>query len=886
MSLACPCPAPHRLASWTLACVCAPLGLTVQAQSAGAYQFDASLFRAGTISAQALARFNQPDAVHPGTYVLDVYVNGRYVSRMDIRFAVDAIDRVQPCLSHALWRKFGVAPESIRAPTEGPSEPAALTSTTPTVCTDPAEHVPGASARLDMARLRLHISVPQRYMQRTARGQVNPADLDAGSSMVFVNYIGNLHYVSWQDPRMSDQESGFLGVSGGVNLGQWQYRHQGNWSKTRGQLATWTNIRSYVQRPIPQLESQLTLGQNTTNGRFFSGLSYIGLGLSTDVRMRADSKRGYAPTVQGVAQSNAQVTVSQNAQVIYQTTVPPGPFVIDDLYPTAYNGDLTVQVREADGTLHTFSLPFSAVPESLRPGASRYQFALGRTRNDDTANSLFADISVERGLTNSMTANAGLRVADRYQAVVAGGVHASHFGALGVNLTYTRARLPDVGIRDGWMASLSYSRSFQPTGTHVSMAGYRYSTHGYRDLTDVLGVRGAAKAARAAGTDPGQQWQSASYRQRARVEASVNQSLGDYGNLSLSGSAQLYRDGRAPDVQWQLGYNMAWANGVSLNLSWVRQRTQSDGDLGRSKTEQVVMLSLGVPLGQVLNSAARSPAANMQLGYGVSYSREGGQHQSTLSGSFGENRNIHYSLGVSRSASSDQTIWNASLSTPLEGIRLGVSASGGPGYWQTSGNAQGALVLHTGGVTFGRYLSDTFALVYAPGAAGARLPNAQGARIDRKGYALVPALTPYRYNTLLLDPQGMTQEVELEDGEQRVAPYAGAALRVTFRTRNGQPLLIHARLPGNATLPLGTDAYDAAAVQDNPSATPIGMVGQQNLLYVRVAAPQGVLLLRWGASPAEQCRLPYDSRSVTNLSQKTAVSNAALLRLEADCHVG
>jgi len=886
MPFACSRPAPRDLAFWALACVCVPLCLPVQAQSTGAYQFDASLFRSGTISAQALARFNQPDAVQPGTYGLDVYVNARYISRMDIHFVADAIDRVQPCLSRALWLKFGVAPEFIRIPEKETGELAAPTTISPTFCPDPAAQVPGASTRLDMARLRLHISVPQRTMQRVARGQVNPADLDAGETMVFVNYIGNLHHVSWQDPRMSDQASGFLGVSGGVNLGQWQYRHQGNWSKMHGQSPTWTNIRSYVQRPIPQLESQLTLGQNTTNGRFFSGLSYNGLGLSTDVRMRADSRRGYAPAVQGVAQSNAQVTVIQNGQVIYQTTVPPGPFVIDDLYPTAYNGDLNVEVREADGTLHLFSLPFAAVPESLRPGTSRYQFALGRTRNDDTANSPFADVSIERGLTNSMTANAGLRVADRYQALVAGGVYASRFGALGVNLTYTRAVLPETGTLDGWMASLSYSRSFRPTGTNIAMAGYRYSTHGYRDLTDVLGVRGAAKAARVAGTDPGQHWQSASYRQRSRVEASVNQSLDGYGNLSLSGSAQLYRDGRAPDLQWQLGYNMAWANGVSLNLSWVRQRTQNDGDVGerRSKTEQVIMLSLAMPLGQMMHPAARSPAANMQLSYGFSHNREGGQHQSTLSGSVGENRNIQYSLGISRSESSDQTVWNASLGTPLEGIRLGVSASGGPGYWQTSGNAQGALVLHPGGVTFGRYLSDTFALVHAPGAAGARLPNAQGARIDRNGYALVPALTPYRYNTILLDPQGMTQEVELEDGEQRVAPYAGAALRVTFHTRSGQPLLIHARLPKGATLPLGTDAYDAAEVQDNPSATPIGMVGQHNLLYVRVAASQGTLLLRWGDSAAEQCRLPYDSNSVTNPS--TGAPSATLLRLEADCHVG
>lgn len=40
--------------------------------------------------------------------------------------------------------------------------------------------------------------------------------------------------------------------------------------------------------------------------------------------------------------------------------------------------------------------------------------------------------------------------------------------------------------------------------------------------------------------------------------------------------------------------------------------------------------------------------------------------------------------------------------------------------------SSGTVVLHSGGVTFGPYASDTFALIHADGAQGAVVQNGQG----------------------------------------------------------------------------------------------------------------------------------------------------------------
>ncbi|MGS0066743.1 fimbria/pilus outer membrane usher protein, partial [Escherichia coli] len=101
------------------------------------------------------------------------------------------------------------------------------------------------------------------------------------------------------------------------------------------------------------------------------------------------------------------------------------------------------------------------------------------------------------------------------------------------------------------------------------------------------------------------------------------------------------------------------------------------------------------------------------------------------------------------------------------------------------------------------YLGETFALVEAKGAEGAKVYNSSQLEINDSGYALVPAVTPYRYNGISLDPQGMDGDAELVDSEKQVAPVAGAAVKVVFRTRPGKALLIKSRMADGSELPMG-----------------------------------------------------------------------------------
>lgn len=73
------------------------------------------------------------------------------------------------------------------------------------------------------------------------------------------------------------------------------------------------------------------------------------------------------------------VTIEQNGFVIYQKEVPPGPFAIADLQMAGGGADLDVSIREADGTVTSYLVPFSSVPNMLQAGVSKYDLAAGRS---------------------------------------------------------------------------------------------------------------------------------------------------------------------------------------------------------------------------------------------------------------------------------------------------------------------------------------------------------------------------------------------------------------------------------------------------------------------------------------------------------------------------
>ena len=804
-------------------------------QTENEFVFDSELFRGALFNKDALLRLSQGEDVVAGTYKVSLFINNSFVADDSIRFVANNKDKVQPCFSAEQLTRANVL---IKTPIS-----AALDSDE-NQCRPLSAFVDYASYDFDISRLRLDLSIPNTFMKQIPRGYVSPAELSMGTSIGFINYLANYYYSEYDVVGGKNrQDSAYVSFNGGINLGKWQFRQQSSITNN-SQGTEWNVIRSYVKRPLTQIQSELALGQLSSTGRFFSGLNFNGISLATDDRMLPESQRGYAPVIQGIAKTTAKVSVVQNGNEIYQTTVAAGPFKISDLYPTNYNGDLEVFVTEADGSSSSFRVPFSAVPESIRKGAFKYSLDIGRTRGigEDTT---FGNITTQYGLNNAITLNNGIRVADGYVATMFGSAYTNFLGAFSVDATYSLAKLPEQGSVDGWMFGASYSKTFQATNTTIALAGYRFSTLGYYDLGNVISLRESARE--------GSDFQSATLHEQSRATLVLNQAMGRLGTFFVSGSASNYRDNKPDDYQLQLGYNTAFRNGVSMSASIARQKqgysvggADYDQDYIRPSFSTNNSTSYGLSFSFPLSKSNYAKSA--QLDYNNADQRN--SYQASLMGSIDYFKNLDYSLGLSYDDQSRVNVWNAGLSKRFNYVNTSMNASKGDNYWQTSLNAQGALAIHSGGITLGNYLGDTFALVEAKGAKGAHLLNAYDTKIDRNGYALVSSLTPYRFNTVSLDPKGMAANAELELGTTRVAPYAGSAIKIRFKTRQGFAVLIQSKFTDGQNVPLGADVL-------NEKNQIIGMVGQAGQVYVRTAEKAGKLRVKWGDQQADTCSINY-----------------------------
>ncbi|MEF9671609.1 fimbria/pilus outer membrane usher protein [Pseudomonas sp. PCH446] len=132
------------------------------------------------------------------------------------------------------------------------------------------------------------------------------------------------------------------------------------------------------QRDLSAWKSQLTLGETYTDSRVFDSVRFRGVQVATDDGMLPDSERVYAPTIRGVAESNATVEIRQNGYLLYSANVAPGPFEIRDFYPSGSNGDLLVTVIEADGRRRTFTQAFASLPIMVPEGTFSYSVEAGQ----------------------------------------------------------------------------------------------------------------------------------------------------------------------------------------------------------------------------------------------------------------------------------------------------------------------------------------------------------------------------------------------------------------------------------------------------------------------------------------------------------------------------
>lgn len=803
-----------------------------------------------------LSVFTEKGGVAEGEYIVSISVNNQDEGQFSLQFKKNSKGIVTPQLTPELLESWGVnipnIPKLKLLPAQDPID-------------NLATYIPQASTKLDLARLRLDISIPQVAMTSRYANYANPKLWDDGISALLFNYNvsagQNRNHSSGSDTTQNNNL--FASVLGGLNVGPWRLRstitHTHNEYNSQGVQDNRTQDQTrfsntYLSRDIKSLRSNLLIGEANTGGEIFDSVPFKGIQLRSSEQMLPSQLRGYAPAISGIANSNARITVRQNGNIIYETYVAPGPFYINDIQQAGLSGDYDVIITEANGTTRGFIVPYSALPMMLRPGGWKYEITVGRYDGSLTQGSRQSDFILSTGvygLPNNMTLFGGVLAAEDYQALTAGsGVSLGKFGAISADITQSiskfQTRTGPSERKTGQSYRVRYSKSLLSTGTSVDLTTLRYSTEHFYNFSEYNSQGYNLEE----DLNP---WTL--QRRRSSFKTQISQQLGQYGTLRLQANRDDYWGNSKTLTGVSFGYtgNMKGVNfGINYNIDRMKDLS------GQWPENRQVSINMSIPFRIFgYDDALESIYATSTITHD-NHGRT--QNQIGLSGSMLESA-VSYNVSQSWDNQNQSSMSNASLAFQGSKGSLAMSYSYSGNSRAMNMNVNGGIVIHSGGVTFSPLMGNSIALVSAPEASGAHLTNGN-AIIDWQGYAIAPYLSDYMKNNVGIDLTTLPENIDITHSNTNVYPTKGAVVKVNIATRVGYQALISLEQSNQQPVPFGA----IATLMNVPDQdTTSGIISDMGQVYLSGLPEKGTILVRWGDTPDRQCQVEYSlSKPVIN----------------------
>lgn len=767
----------------------------------------------------------------PGVYSVDIVMNGSFVDSRDIDFRLkknqDGNQQLEPCLSKSLLSKYGLRVEDF--PFMDPEHPCADLSI-----------IPYSRYDFQFNNQQLLISIPQKFMRQKQTG-IAPKELwDDGISALLMNYNANTTRLESrpEDGDTQNSVSHYVQLQPGANIGPWRLRNQSNWQQQDNMEGKWETAYTYAERGINQIESRFILGDKSTPGEVFDAFPVRGVMLGTDENMIPYDQRSYSPIIRGIARTQARIEVKQNGYVLYSAVVAPGPFALTDLNLQGNGGNLNVTVYETDGASQVFTVPYQTPVIAVREGFLKYHTMIGRYRPSNAElGKAVGQVTMMYGLPFDLTAYSGYQMAEHYQAGSVGiGLSMGSWGAVSLDTTGSRSQRQGYTTEEGRAWRVRYGKDITSTDTSLTLSSSHYTSSGYDTLMNVLDSWGK---------NSGDPWGTYNPEDKPKSNTSLtlNQSLGSYGGLSLTGTRQNYWNRDGNDDSCGISYSMMLYGDTSVSVNWYRNNTVSTGS-GEKRTETLTSVWLSIPLKNWLNGSTN---ASYQL---ASPSEGRSSHEAGLNG-WASERQLFWDVRQRYAPGQDSSSSALSLNWYGRYGQVGGDYSYSPHQRQMGASVSGGMLIHQNGFTLGQTVGDTSALVEAPGAAGVPVGGWPGIKTDFRGYTTVPHLIPYQENTVSLDVTQLPSDAEIAQTEKKVIPTYGAIVSSQFATRIGARAMMTLKDRLSKPLPFG-----AMVTSDTENGTGTGIVGENSQVYLTGLTKKGTLRVQWGEN--KQCLVDYE----------------------------
>lgn len=802
----------HPLAAAMLLVFC-----TLQvAQANDSIQFNTDVLDVKDRSRIDLQQFSREGYLMPGNYQLMLRVNKSETPEQTVTYMAPDNDPKgsQACLTPKMVDLLGLKDERRRH----------LTWWHHQQCME-LSSLPGMTARADLGTGTLYLSVPQAYLEYTSDNWDPPSLWDNGVPGVLFDY--NMNAMNTRESSGGQVQNISGNGTTGANYGPWRLRAdwQSQYSHTTGQRDStqqnWDWSRYYAYRAITSLKAKLQLGETYLNSGMFDSFRFTGASLSTDDSQLPPNLRGYAPEVAGVAKTNAKVTVSQQGRVLYETTVPAGPFRIQDL-SEAVSGKLDVRIQEQDGTVQTFQIDTASIPYLTRPGLVRYKVSAGKT-SDYGHHLLGPDFTTGEfswGVNNGWSLYGGGIFAGSYNALALGiGRDLLALGALSLDVTQSRANgLPHQGVKDGGSYRLSYSKRFDKYDSQVTFAGYRFADRNFMSMSQYL----AARYHNTTNIGSGKELYTVTLNKQFRA---LNMST------YLNYSHHTYWN-RQPSDTWNATvsdyFDMGRWKNVSLTFSAYRSQIDGVKDDG-------MYLSLSIPWG-----------ANGSLSYNGQF---GGSNSNSIRYSGRTDSNDNYSLTAGetsdgRGTGSGYFTHNGDLAemtanASFRGSKysaLGLSLQGG----MTA--TEHGVALHRNSVGGGtRMMVDT------DGVSGVPVRGDSGVTdTNLFGKTVVGDVSSYFRSSVNVDLNTLPDDIEATRSVVTDTLTEGAIGYRSFGILSGRKGMAVIKLPDGTVPPFGSTVTNLKQIQT-------GIIGDDGNVWLSGMQPDGEMLVKWGSE--KECRI-------------------------------
>lgn len=808
----------------------------ISAAQAKNYTFSADML-GGDNKNVDISLFNQGGQL-PGTYTVDILLNGGKVDTQDVVFSLehgpDGQPYLYPCLTVEQLSRYGVKVEDY--PELGGNAESEATTRCARISA-----IPQASPEFQFSSQSLLLSIPQVAVRPKVKGIAPRALWDDGIPALRLNYRASEYKTEYRNWG-GRSESRYVELQPGLNLGAWRIRNSSTWQRYGEDKGKWQSAYTYAERGLYSINSRLTMGQRYTPSDIFDSVPFTGAMLASDESMVPYDQREFAPVVRGIARTQARIEVKQNGYTIYNTSVAPGPFELSDLASASGSGsDLQVIVHETDGSTQVFTVPYNTPAIALHKGYLKYNLMAGKYRSagNHTDDGTIGQATMMYGMPWDLTSYGGLQWAQHYRAGTAGLGLMGGWGAMSVDATQAEASLRKRGDEEGYMVRGRYSKTLEATHTTFWFTGYRYSEH-YNDLSDAIDSWDSANRGA---------WYSGDFyhhdaSRKYRNTLSLSQTLGDFGSVSFSGTRNTYWNSTQHSTGVEARYSLPLKY-MLISANWSRNTRLATN--GRRSQDSITSLWFSIPIGRWLGG-------NVSADYQLTSASSGADTHSM--GLYGDalNQKLHWDVHQQMyTGTENHQPANSALRLTWRGkyAQLGGNYSYSQAMRQTGADISGTLIAHQHGVTAGQPAGDTIALVEAPGASGVAVGGWPGVATDFRGYATLGYLSAYQKNTVALNPATLSGDAELKQTDAMVVPTEGAVVRAKFATLVGGRGLVSLVQSNGQPVPFGAMASVSTDGGDS------GVVGDEGQVYLTGLQQTGHLHVQWGKALTQQCSATY-----------------------------